>query len=123
MPELPDTHALAVIALTVFAFYLFSRESVPLETTGLIVLARAHRRLPAVSLRALMACQPVTDFYLGFGHEALVTICALMIMGRGLAATGALEPVARWFARAVGQLRRNWPCCCCWSSAPPPAAS
>src|SRR5690606_28511651 len=40
-----------------------------------------------------------SQFYLGFGHEALVTIAALMILGRGLVVTGALEPVARWFAR------------------------
>ena len=40
-----------------------------------------------------------TDFYLGFGHEALITIASLMILGRGLVVTGALEPVARWFAR------------------------
>ncbi|HSF13419.1 MAG TPA: SLC13 family permease, partial [Erythrobacter sp.] len=31
----------------------------------------------------------------GFGHQALITICALMIMGRGLVVTGALEPFAR----------------------------
>ncbi|WP_369815210.1 SLC13 family permease [Erythrobacter sp. YT30] len=31
----------------------------------------------------------------GFGHYALITICALMIMGRGLVVTGALEPAAR----------------------------
>ncbi len=31
----------------------------------------------------------------GFGHPALITICALMIMGRGLVVTGALDPAAR----------------------------
>ena len=37
----------------------------------------------------------------GFGHYALITICALMVLGRGLVTTGALEPVAR-------QLTRVW---------------
>ena len=31
----------------------------------------------------------------GFGHEALIAICCLMILGRGLVVTGALEPAAR----------------------------
>ena len=39
-------------------------------------------------------------FLLGFGHEALITICALMIMGKGLEVTGALQPVATFLAKA-----------------------
>ncbi|MDJ0643863.1 MAG: SLC13 family permease, partial [Erythrobacter sp.] len=35
----------------------------------------------------------------GFGHYALITIVALMIMGRGLVVTGALEPAARVLER------------------------
>ncbi|MCX7864357.1 MAG: SLC13 family permease [Novosphingobium sp.] len=35
----------------------------------------------------------------GFGHTALVTICSLMIMGRGLVVTGALEPAANALLR------------------------
>jgi hypothetical protein len=41
----------------------------------------------------------------GFGHPALITICALMIMGRGLVVTGALEPMVRVLER-VWQLNR-----------------
>ena len=37
--------------------------------------------------------------FAGFGHYALITICALMIMGRGLVGTGALEPAARLLER------------------------
>ena len=43
-----------------------------------------------------------TDFFLGFGHEALVAVCALMIAGQGLVRTGALEPIGRLLARAWG---------------------
>ncbi len=39
------------------------------------------------------------DFFHGFGHEALVAVCALMIAGHGLVRTGALEPVGRVLAR------------------------
>lgn len=35
----------------------------------------------------------------GFSHEALVAICCLMIIGRGLLVTGALEPAANSLAR------------------------
>lgn len=35
----------------------------------------------------------------GFGHEALIAICSLMILGRGLVVTGALEPAARILLR------------------------
>ncbi|MEO6078877.1 MAG: SLC13 family permease [Steroidobacteraceae bacterium] len=34
-----------------------------------------------------------------FGHPALVAICCLMILGRGLTLTGALEPAVRLLAR------------------------
>ena len=40
-----------------------------------------------------------SDFFLGFGNRGLVAVCALMILGRGIVRTGALEPVGRWLAR------------------------
>ena len=41
-----------------------------------------------------------TDFFFGFGHEALITIGALMVAGKGLVTTGALQPLAVTMARA-----------------------
>ncbi len=41
-----------------------------------------------------------TDFFAGFGHEALIAVCGLMIVGHGLVRTGALEPVGRLLAKA-----------------------
>ena len=35
-----------------------------------------------------------TEFFFNFGNEALITICALLIVGRGLETTGALQPLA-----------------------------
>ncbi len=43
-------------------------------------------------------CNPDIFFH-GFGHEALVAVCALMIAGQGVVRTGALEPVGRGLAR------------------------
>jgi di/tricarboxylate transporter len=39
------------------------------------------------------------QFFSGFGHEALVAVCALMIAGNGLVRTGALVPLGRILAR------------------------
>jgi len=99
LPTVPDTHALAIIALTLVAFILFSRDRIPLETTSLFVLAALTLGFQIFPYERDGVAVRVTDFYLGFGHEALVTICALMILGRGLVTTGALEPVARLFSR------------------------
>lgn len=98
---------MAVIGLTVVAFFLFSLGRVAIPTTSLLVLvALTVGFYPFPFERAGVQLRP-TEFYLGFGHEALVTIASLMVLGRGLVVTGALEPAARWFARiwsAVPQL-------------------
>jgi di/tricarboxylate transporter len=98
-PVVPDVHALAVFALIVVALFLFTRESIPLESSSLavlVVLSVGFQIWPythdSVELQAV-------DFFSGFGHEALVAVCALMIAGQGLVRTGALEPVGRSLAR------------------------
>ncbi len=96
---MPDPHAIAVLALTGLALILFTRENIPLETTSLfvlVVLALGFRLFPYESLEGRLE---VTDFFHGFGHKALVAVCALMIVGNGLVRTGALEPVGRWLAK------------------------
>jgi di/tricarboxylate transporter len=40
------------------------------------------------------------DFFAGFGHEALVAVSALMVAGKGLETTGALQPLAALMAKA-----------------------
>ena len=98
LPE-PDLHAIAVMVLTVVALILFTRDRIPIEATSLfilIALALGFDLFPyTVDGRTL---EP-SAFFSGFGHEALVTICALMIIGRSLETTGALEPMARIMAR------------------------
>src|SRR6056297_1817732 len=93
---LPNPHALAVLLLVVFALVLFSRDRIPLETSSLVVLAAlavGFELFPYVSPSGLTLTS--TDFFLGFGHQALVAVCALMILGQGLIRSGALEPVGR----------------------------
>lgn len=95
MPLPPNTHAIAVLLLILVALVLFSRRNIPLETTSLLVL---------VALVLLFTLKPFTgsdglfeaaDFFSGFGHEALIAVCSLMVVGHGLVRTGALEPVGR----------------------------
>ena len=93
---LPNYHALGVLLLVVFALVMFSRDRIPLETSSLVVLV-----ILAVGFQLFPYTGPggrtlsTTEFFLGFGHQALVAVCALMILGHGLIRSGALEPVGR----------------------------
>jgi len=93
---LPEPHALAVILLTVITLILFTRERIPLETTGLTVLVLL---LVGFYLFPYGDIQPA-DFFGSFGHEALITICALLIVSKGLETTGALQPLASLMSRS-----------------------
>jgi di/tricarboxylate transporter len=99
MPPLPDQHALAVLALTVVALFLFTRERIPLETSSLIVLVLLTVGFEWFPYHDGTQMLHTVDFFSGFGHEALVAVCGLMIVGHGLVRTGALEPVGRLLAR------------------------
>jgi len=96
---LPNSHALAVMILIFVALMLFSRESIPLQTTSLLVLVALSVGFTLFPFEADGRTLQASDFFLGFGHKALVAVCALMIVGQGLIRTGALEPVGRILAR------------------------
>ncbi len=99
LPSLPDAHAIAVLLLIVVALYLFTREHIPLETSSLIILVTlvlGFEVFPYVSKDVLLRS---SEFFSGFGNEALVAICALMIVGHGLETTGALRPLASLLSR------------------------
>jgi len=96
----PDAHGIAVLLLTAVALFLFTRDQIPLETSSLAVLTVLVVGFqlfpydkPGVSLTA-------ADFFSGFGNEALVAICALLMVGQALESTGALQPLANIVARA-----------------------
>jgi di/tricarboxylate transporter len=94
-----DGHAIAVLVLTVVAFALFVRERVPIQTTSLGILAALALGFQLFPYERDGRTFSPTSLFFGFGHEALVAICALMIVGRGLVATGALDPIAHGIAR------------------------
>jgi len=99
IPDIPNFHALSVLLLTVLALYLFTREKISMESSSLfvlVVLVIGFELFPFSD--HLGEIKPI-DFFHGFGHEALIAVCALMIVGQALVRTGALEPVARRLGR------------------------
>mgnify|MGYP000285772284 CR=1 FL=1 len=97
-PAAPDIHGLAILALVVVALFLFTRESIALETSSLAVLAVLVTGFEIFPYTANGDTLHAMDLFRGFGHEALIAVCALMIAGQGLVRTGALEPIGRSLA-------------------------
>ena len=94
-----NPHSAAVLLLTVVALFLFTRDKIPLETSSLFVLAILAAGFELFPYSRDGVTLHAVDFFSGFGHEALVAVTALMIIGHGMARTGALEPVGRLLAR------------------------
>ena len=91
---LPSLHAAAALVLAIAMFYGFASgrrpEIVSLITIGVIALG-----LYFFPITGNAPQDGLTLAFEGFGHHALITICALMILGRGLVVTGALQPATR----------------------------
>ena len=100
--SLPDAHGTAALALTLVALILFSRDRIPLETSAMIILAALVLIFELFPYSRGGELLEAKDFFMGFGNEALITIAALMIAGKGMETTGALQPVALGLARAWG---------------------
>ena len=105
-PITPDIHGVAVLLLTAVALFLFTRDRLPLETSSLailIILVAGFQLFPYESNGETLG---PTEFFAGFGNEALIAICALMMVGKALETTGALQPLASivshaWSTRPV----------------------
>ncbi len=100
-PITPDAHGIAVLILTVVALFLFTRDNIPLESSSLAILTLlvAGFTLFPYAKGGEVVLGPV-DFFAGFGNEALVAICVLMMVGKALETTGALQPLASVVGRA-----------------------
>ena len=95
MLEAPSYHAIAAMAVTIAMFVGFARGRYPEEIISLVTIAVIAVGLYFAPLEGTKPTDGLAIAFGGFGHSALITICALMIMGRGLVVTGALEPFAR----------------------------
>lgn len=110
MMTAPSPHAIALLAVTIGTFYLYTRSWIRMELVSLLLL---------LSLLVLFYLFPYSneavrftdaEVFEAFGHPALVAICCLMVLGRGLTMTAAIEPAVRllgrvWdFSRPLGLL-------------------
>ncbi len=87
-----------MLLLIVIALFLFTRRRLPLESSSLAVLITLVVGFELFPYEVDGARLEASDFLLGFGHEALVTILCLVLVGKALESTGALQPLARLIA-------------------------
>lgn len=93
-------HSGATLILTGFALFLFAQEKLRLETSSLVILVLLTLLFSAMPFYKENGMQlSAVSFFSGFGHEALVAICSLMILGKGIEVTGGLKPLTRVLSR------------------------
>lgn len=92
---LSDTHGLAVIGLALFALVVLTRPSVPQESTSLMVLMLLVVGFEVFPYEGPAGVLGAGEFLSAFGNSALITIAALLVVGRSLEVTGALQPLIR----------------------------
>jgi di/tricarboxylate transporter len=92
-------HAAAAMFVTVSVFIAFARGRMTAEIISLLTIAIIALGLYFFPLPHAAPTDGIALAFSGFGHHALITICALMVMGRGLVVTGALDPAARLLER------------------------
>jgi len=71
---LPNTHALAVMILIFGALVLFTRETIPLQTTSLVVLVTITVGFTLFPFEADGKVLQASDFFLGFGNKAISSL-------------------------------------------------
>lgn len=90
----PDAHGIAVLLLIAVALFLFTRDSLPLETSSLAILIALVAGFHFFPYESNGTQLGTSQLLAGFGNEALIAICALMMLGKSLEVTGALQPIA-----------------------------
>jgi di/tricarboxylate transporter len=93
-------HSLGVLILTLVALILFANDRIPLQTSSLFVLCALILGFHVFPYQQSDgSIFPIKTFFLGFGNEALIAVCALMVAGQALVRTGAMEPIGRYLAK------------------------
>lgn len=99
---MPSPHAIGLILVTLAAFYLYTRSWMRIEQVSLLLLLALVVLFYLVPYVDANARFTEVEIFEAFGHPALVAICCLMILGRGLTLTGAMEPAVRLLGRLWG---------------------
>ena len=93
-----EPHALAAVLLTIGALILFSRDRIPLEYSCVAVLISLVSFFEIFPLHGQASVSGAT-FLRGFGNEALIVICLLLILAKGVEISGALHIVGKMLTR------------------------
>lgn len=96
---MPTPHAVLLLIVTVATFYLYTRPWIRLELVSLLLLVTLLLIFYVFPYDAADGRLTEVEIFHAFGHPALVAICSLMILARGLTTTGAMEPVVRFLSR------------------------
>ena len=98
MSQAPDPHAVGVMILAAVGFFLFTRERISLESSGLAILTVLVVGFEVFPYSGEEGLLDPTRFLSGFGNSALITIVALLICSKALEVTGALHTTTRLLA-------------------------
>jgi len=86
------------MCVVIVAFILFSSERIALASSSLLILVFLTLLFELMPYESSGIAFSSTSLFNGFGHTALITVCALMVSGQGLVRTGSLETVGRQLA-------------------------
>ena len=96
---MPGAHAILLIVVTIAAFYLYTRPWIRIELVSLLLLVTLLLIFYLFPYDGAGTRLTEIEIFQSFGHPALIAICSLMILARGLTTTGAMEPVVRVLSR------------------------
>lgn len=99
LPTDLSPHGLAVLCLTLFGLFLFSRSRIPIETSSLLILSVLILGFSIFPYEVKGKPIEPIEFFSGLSNEALIAISALMMASEGLVRTGALAPLGRYISR------------------------
>jgi Na+/H+ antiporter NhaD/arsenite permease-like protein len=97
--RMPGPHAVLLLVVTVAAFYLYTRPWIRIELVSLMLLVTLLLIFYVFPFNGEVERLTEVEIFESFGHPALVAICSLMILARGLTMTGAMEPLIRLLGR------------------------
>lgn len=103
---MPSLHSIAMLVITIIVFFLYTRPWIRMEFVSLLLLAMLLLMFYVFPFDGGGGSLTDLEVFRAFGHPALVAICSLMILGRGLTLTGAMDPAIRllgklWKANAA----------------------
>ena len=104
LPDPPNPHALFILLFTIFSLWLLTRNYIKLELSSLIILVALLILFSVFPfpIAEATALSPLI-FFKNFGHEAVIAVCSLMVIGEAIVRTGALEPVGQFLSKIWGE--------------------